>query len=83
MCAFPIFFEQPMYIVSYVLSNDAALQLYEMEEREQGSGLTCLESNLDSQETNFMAFTQQAGLSSPFTSERLTAVRQLLEAALQ
>ena len=34
----PHLFEQPMYIISYPVSNDLALQLYAMEREEKGSG---------------------------------------------
>jgi hypothetical protein len=71
-----------MYIVSYVLSNDAALQIYEKELQHKGSGLACLEANLASGQSYFLAFLEEAGLTSPFATGRLAQVRQTLEAAL-
>lgn len=77
------FYESPLYIISYVLSNDAALQMYELELEEKGRGLTCFEENLYSAQPYFLAFLEEAGLESPFATGRLIRVRQTLEAALQ
>ena len=73
------FYTNPMYVISYVVSNDAALQLYEKEQEETGSGLKTFEENLTTQETYFLAFTESAGLKSPFVEGRIEEVRQLLE----
>ena len=67
------FYTNPMYIVSYIVSNDAAMQLYEMEQRSTGTGLALFEENLFTQEDWFLAFVEQAGLQDPFT--RLDQVR--------
>lgn len=79
----PHFYESPMYIISYVVSNDAALQIYEMELRQQGSGLACFETNLTASQPYIMAFLEEAGLESPFATGRLTRVRLTLETALE
>jgi hypothetical protein len=71
-----------MYVISYVLSNDAALQIYEKEIQQQGSGLACLETSLTSSQPYILAFLEEAGLESPFTTGRLIRVRQTLETAL-
>ena len=78
----PHFYESPMYVISYVLSNDAALQIYEKEIQQQGSGLACLETSLTSSQPYILAFLEEAGLESPFTTGRLIRVRQTLETAL-
>jgi oligoendopeptidase F len=78
----PHFFTNPMYIISYVVSNDAALQLYEMEQEDAGTGLACLETNLATTQGYFLAFLEEAGLDSPFTPGRLTKVRDLLKEQL-
>jgi oligoendopeptidase F len=77
------FFTSPMYIISYVVSNDAALQLYQMEKAEKGSGLKCYTDHLTSQEAYFLAFLEQAGLQSPFDPGRLEEVRKTLENVLK
>ncbi len=78
----PHLYESPLYIISYVLSNDAAFQIYEMELQEKGSGLSSLENNLASGQSYFLAFLEEAGLESPFVTGRLSRVRQTLESIL-
>lgn len=72
----PHYYTSPMYICSYIVSNDAAMQIYQMELEESGAGLRCFEENLDSWEYYFLSFLESAGLESPFASGR---VDQLLE----
>ena len=79
----PHFFESPLYIISYVLSNDAALQIYELELQRQGSGLACLTGNLASGQPYFLTFMEEAGLESPFATGRLLRVKQMLEQILK
>ena len=76
------FYTNPMYIISYVVSNDAALQLYQMEQEEAGKGLACFEENLDTQSTYFLEFIEEAGLLSPFEEGRVARIRETFEAAL-
>ncbi len=78
----PHFFTSPMYIISYVVSNDAALQLYQMEKAKQGAGLAILEGNLNTTQSDFLAFVESAGLESPFAEGRIKTVRKTLEAVL-
>ena len=73
------FFDAPLYIISYVVSNDAALQLYQLEQQTAGSGKTLYMENLDTLEWNFLAFVESAGLESPFAPERMKAVRATFE----
>lgn len=77
------FYTNPMYILSYVFSNDAALQFYEMEQQNPGSGKTRYLSLLDKQTDYFLAFLEEAELESPFAPGRLQRVRQDLEAVLK
>ena len=76
------YFTSPLYVLSYVVSNDAALQLYQMEKESIGSGLSCLEENLATQEYYFLSFLDSAGLTSPFAEGRLQSVRKLFEEIL-
>ena len=69
------FYTSPMYIISYVVSNDAALQLYQMEQDEAGAGLRCLAENLDTPCAYFLEFLDTAGLESPFAPGRIQTVR--------
>ena len=76
------FFTQPMYVISYVVSNDAALQLFQMEQETTGSGLACLRENLAGNQPYFLAFVQQAGLESPFATGRTQRVKETLQSIL-
>lgn len=76
------FFTNPLYVISYVVSNDAALQLYQMEQERKGSGLNLYQKQLSTQEEDFLAFLESAGLESPFTPGRMEAVRATLAEAL-
>lgn len=71
------YYTNPMYIVSYVVSNDAAMQLYQRELEERGAGVELLEKNLATEEGYFLAFVDAAGLESPFAPGRLESVREL------
>ena len=77
------FYTSPMYIISYVVSNDAALQLYQMEQDEAGAGLRCLAENLDTPCVYFLEFLDTAGLESPFTPGRIQTVRDTFVEILQ
>ena len=79
----PHLYETPMYLISYVVSNDAAFQIYEMELQEKGSGLQCLEENIGSTQSYLLAFLEDAGLESPFATGRLIRARQTLESVLK
>lgn len=77
------FYESPLYVISYVLSNDAALQIYELEQEEKGKGLDCFERNMTSSQPYLLAFLEEAGLESPFSLGRLSKVKQTLETVLR
>ena len=77
MVTVPHFYENPLYIISYVVSNDAAMQLYQLELQTEGAGKAVFEENLDTEEYYFLAFLEEAGLESPFG--RVAEVRTLME----
>ena len=77
------FFTNPMYVISYVVSNDAALQIYQLEREEKGAGLRLYEQQLATTEGNFLGFVAAAGLESPFEKGRLAETRKLLEDMLK
>ncbi len=70
------FYTNPLYIDSYVVSNDAAMQLYQLELEHTGAGLERLQDELDSEEAYFLEFLEAAELESPFTPGRLEQVRE-------
>lgn len=76
------FFIQPMYVISYVVSNDAAFQLYQLERQETGAGLRIYLDSLDTEQEYFLPFLEEAGLSSPFTEGRAKSIRRTLETVL-
>ena len=78
----PHIFISPMYIVSYIVSNDAALQLYQQETETKGAGLETYLNSLTTGQMYFMAFLEEAGLESPFAPKRLNKVRETFENAL-
>ena len=76
------FFIAPVYIISYVVSNDAAMQIYQAEHKKEGAGLKLFEDNLASQEPTFLAFVKSAGLQSPFVEGRVEQLRETFEDVL-
>ena len=76
------FYTNPMYVFSYVVSNDAAMQLYQMEQEQSGAGLALYEQNLTTEESYFLAFLDSAGLESPFEAGRINAVKAVFESVL-
>lgn len=76
------FFIAPFYIVSYVTSNDIAMQLYEMELEEAGSGLELYQELAEGCPGQLVAFAQEAGLEIPFREEHLNEVCETLETVL-
>lgn len=78
----PHFYVHPMYIISYVVSNDAAMQIYQAELETQGAGLTLLTENLATEQPCFLAFTKEAGLDNPFAEGRAASLRKTFEAIL-
>ena len=76
------YFTNPLYIMSYVVSNDAAMQLYQLEQENPGQGLAKFEENLTTEEYYFLSFLDAAGLQSPFAEGRLQEVRATFEEIL-
>jgi hypothetical protein len=71
-----------MYVISYVVSHDAAMQLYQMETDSKSLGLDCYDSMLTTQQTGFLAFLTEAGLKSPFAEGHIQSLRKLFEKTL-
>lgn len=79
----PHFYSDPMYIISYVVSNDAAFQIFQMELEDRGSGLDAYEQSLTTECYYFLEFVGEAGLESPFAPGRVGRVRDDLEELLR
>ena len=65
------FFEQPFYVVSYPVSNDLALQIWELEQEEPGAGLRKYLEALPRDYDGMIATAEAAGLESPFAPGRV------------
>lgn len=78
----PHFYIVPLYVISYVVSNDAALQIYQAELRQTGAGLALWEDNLATMQGYFLAFMEEAGLESPFAEGRVQQIRDTFASVL-
>lgn len=77
------FFTEPFYIISYVMSNDAAMQLYQMELEEPGSGLELYCEMTDAwEDAGFVNFITTYGLEDPLDEGRIPAVADLFKKIL-
>lgn len=72
-------FTSPLYVISYVVSNDVAMQLYRMEKSKAGAGLKCYTDNLATQTADLLTFAQEAGLESPFTHGHIGAMKKIFD----
>ena len=65
------------------LETSVAEARQQMEQAEAGAGLARYEQNLTTQEAGFLAFTEAAGLESPFAEGRVASVRKTMEEVLK
>lgn len=79
----PHLYIQPGYLVSYVVSNDLAFQIYQQELAQPGQGLDIYRDCIYSQETGIKTFARDCGLENPLSVSRLSAVRKTLEELLE
>ena len=77
------FYTHPQYIISYVVSNDAAMQLYQLELEETGAGREKYQQMVESSDIYFLEFLEYTGLESPFAEGRLEAVAETIRAAVE
>lgn len=68
------FFTQPLYVISYVVSNDVAFQIYEMEKETSGAGLETYRKCLESEDSVVQDFVETYGLESPLAEGRVEKV---------
>lgn len=76
------FYTDPMYVVSYVVSNDVAMQMYQLELEEPGKGLEVYSECLTSMDSYIITFAESYGLESPFAPGRLEKVKKTMEESL-
>ena len=76
------FFEMPFYVISYPVSNDVAMQIYELEQADRGAGLEKYLEILDREYAGLIDTVQAGGLQSPFDPGRIEQVVRDLSARL-
>lgn len=77
------FFIAPFYVISYCVSNDAALQIYQRE-LENGGGLALYRELLAiSPDNSILALLDEAGMQSPFAEGHVSALADFLLAQLK
>jgi len=72
-------FIEPLYMASYVASNDVAFQIYQKELAQPGEGLKLYNQILSSQDRYLIAFTESYGLENPFDPERVMKICRTLD----
>ena len=76
------FFTNPLYVISYVVSNDVAMQLYELEQAQAGTGVAAMEQAFYTAESGIVAFATANGLESPFADGRIHKLKETLQNVL-
>lgn len=76
------FFEYPFYVISYPVSNDAAVQIYALEQEAAGQGKAAYLRLLDRGDAALTELLESKGLQSPFAPGRLEAAAALLRREL-
>lgn len=73
------FFSSPFYVISYAISNDAAMQLYELECEASGKGWDKYMQMLPREYDTLSETLEAAGLSSPFIAGRAEVLAEIFE----
>ena len=77
------FFQQPLYIVSYIASDALAIQFYEQELNQQGLGLRLYKDAIErAGDTEFLRMAKTLGLRDPLSPEQVEAIAKLMREAL-
>lgn len=76
------FFEQPFYIISYPVSNDVAMQIFEKELEKSGSGLEKYMEMLPRDSEKLIEAAETVGLESPFAEGRMEKTAKTIAALL-
>lgn len=70
----PHYFEQAFYIVSYPISDDLAMQIFDLERGEPGAGMQRYLDNLERDFSGMMGLVDAGGFESPFAPGRVEAI---------
>lgn len=76
------FFEYPFYVISYPVSCDVALQIYEMEREKPGAGLDKFFAFIERKSPMLIEAAEDSGLVSPFEEGRVEKAMKDIEARL-
>ena len=68
------FFEQPFYVITYPVSHDIAMQIFQLEQADPGEGLAKFLDMLPREYPDMLDSALNAGLESPFDPGRLEKV---------
>ena len=82
-CDITHFFELPFYVITYPVSNDIAMQIYALEEQQNGRGLEKFMEILPRDYEYFMDAVSTGGFESPFASGRIESVIQQMRQHLE
>ena len=70
----PHYFEQAFYVVSYPISDDIAMQIFELEREEPGAGMQRYLDNLERDFSSISGLVDAGGFDSPFSPGRIEAI---------
>lgn len=76
------FFEYPFYVISYPVTNDLAMQIYELEQQEAGKGLDKYLELIHRDGSGLLEMAADGGLESPFAPGRVRRVAEDLSRML-
>ena len=77
------FFEYPFYVITYPVSNDIAMQIYELSQDGGTAGLDKYNELLSREYTGFLDNIEEAGFVSPFESGRVQRVAEDMRLLMQ
>lgn len=77
------FFEYPFYVITYPVSNDIAMQIYELSQDGGTAGLDKYNELLSREHTGFLDNIEEAGFTSPFESGRVQRVADDMRLLMQ
>ena len=77
------FFQQPLYIISYIASDSLAVQFYQQELAGEGQGLKLYEKAMElAADREFIALAEQLGLREPLSEAQVKATAELMREQL-
>ena len=78
----PHYYEQAFYVISYPVSNDLAMQVYELESAQEGDGMQRYLDNLTRDFSDMNGLVDAGGFESPFAPGRIEKIAALAREVL-